>query len=93
MSLFLKESYRNPAKSSLVMDPCFTAKSGRPTSPKKSVSPVKTQCYLSPSSKSQQVLSIVCPGVWMALIYIDPIWKTCSSSAVMISKSAEEFGP
>lgn len=54
MILFLKESYKNPAKSSLVKSD-FTARSGRPTSPKNKVSPVKTQ-YSLPSEVNNKKL-------------------------------------
>ena len=41
ITLFLKESYSRPAKSSLVISP-LQARSGLPTSPMNKVSPVKT---------------------------------------------------
>jgi hypothetical protein len=46
-----------------VISPLLTARSGLPTSPKNKVSPVKTQCYFSPSKRTKHELSIVCPGV------------------------------
>ena len=48
--LFLKESNKCPARSFSVKAPSFTAKSGRPTSPIKRASPVKTQGVFPSSS-------------------------------------------
>jgi hypothetical protein len=71
-----------PAKSYFVRLFPDAARSGLPTSPKKTVSPVNNAiCFPYLSLRRKQELSNVWPGVWITCSFIDPILKISPSFA------------